>query len=596
MITSAPNIGPDTSNGTRYLIILFLVVATLAVYWQIGNNEFVSYDDRNYVTENLHVATGLTSENIHWAFTTTEMGNWHPLTWLSHMVDCQLYGLNPRGHHLTSVFLHIANTVLLFLLLSRITNTLWRSAFAAALFALHPLHVESVAWVAERKDVLSTLFFMLTLLAYARYVEHPKPARYLVVVVTYALGLMSKPMLVTLPFVLLLLDYWPLDRLSSVQGDDSKSRQALALFTGKSPVSGLLIEKIPLLTLSVAMSIVSYLAQNDAEALVYGTDYPLPLRLANAVVAYANYILKAVWPENLAVMYPLPAQVPLRQVGGALALLGLVSLVAIWRARRYPFFIVGWLWFLGTLVPVIGFIQVGRQAMADRYTYIPYIGLFIMIAWGSAELSQGWRYRSIFLRAAGTVIIVLLTVVTWLQLGYWNNSFKLFTHTLHVTRDNYVAYKALGDFFSEKGNVEEAIVQYNQALRFVPKFGYPNAHNNLGNVLIKLGRLEDAVSHFEEAIREKPDDVNSHMNLGIALTLQKKSGEAIYHFSEAIRLDPNDADAHYNFGVVLAMMGRFEEAVDHYSKALLINPADAEVRRSMGFALAELEKKRSIKR
>lgn len=574
---------------TRYLIILLLIVATLAVYWRTGDNGFVNYDDNRYVTANPHVLTGLALDNVRWAFTATAASNWHPLTWLSHMADCQLYGLNPRGHHLMSVLFHIANTVLLFLVLGRMTGALWRSAFVAALFALHPLHVESVAWVAERKDVLSTLFFMVTLLAYARYVERPGPARYLPVLCSFALGLMAKPMLVTLPFVLLLLDWWPLGRFSATGPgipDRPDETAPLAQTGARSAAGRLVLEKVPLLLLSVASAIVTVYAQKSGEALASTEVVPLGLRISNALVAYAAYIGKMVWPGNLAIIYPLPAQVPSWEAAGAVLLLGGVSVIVFRRMRRSPFLLVGWLWFLGTLVPVIGLVQVGIQAMADRYTYIPFIGLFIMIAWGVPQLLEGWRHRRIALAAAAVVIVVLFSVATWRQTGYWKDSRALFTHAIDHTTGNYMAHLNLGTALAEQGNLAEAEKHYREALRINPNLAM--AYFNLGNTLMAQGRSAESVGCYLEAVRIAPNYVNAHYNLGVAFSGLGMNREAVTAYAEALRIRPDFAKARTGLGIALAREGRFEEAASQFSEALRLNPADAEARKNLDLALTAL--------
>lgn len=488
---------------SKYLIILFLIVVPLAVYWQTGSHEFVNYDDPGYVVENPHVNTGLTGDNIRWAFTAISNSNWHPLTWLSHMLDCQLYGLTPKGHHLTSVFLHIVNAVLLFVLFRRMTGAQWQSAFVAALFALHPLHVESVAWVAERKDVLSASFFMLTLLAYTRYAERPTLGRYLPVFFSFVLGLMAKPMLVTLPFILLLLDYWPLGRSQA-----------------KPAGLRLVLEKIPLFVLSIASSIITIYAQNTEGAISSMEAIPFVSRLANTVLAYAGYIEKTVWPARLIVLYPLTDQMPVWKVAGAILLLVCVSAIVFRQARRFPFLPVGWLWFLGMLVPVIGLVQVGSQSMADRYTYLPLIGLFIMIAWGGAELLEKWRHRRIALFASAVTIIMLLSSVTWLQIRHWKNSVELLSHALKFTSNAFL-YNNLGLALASQGKLDEAIIQYTKALQLNPNDDF--AHYNLGLAFAKQGKLSEAVYHYSESLRINPGDSETRALLDFTLNQLKNA-------------------------------------------------------------------------
>lgn len=558
----------DKEWKTGFQIILTLIIITLAVYWRAGTNGFLNLDDPSYVTENVHVTSGLTLDSVRWAFTSTEEGNWHPVTWLSHMLDCQVFGLNPQGHHLTNVFLHIANAVLLFLLLAGITGRPWQGAAVAALFALHPLHVESVAWVSERKDVLSTFFFLATLMAYARYIKQPGLLPYIPLVLLYALGLMSKPMLVTLPFVLVLLDFWPLGRIQ------------------KGNITSVLIEKIPLFILSAIICIITYLAQEGIGALLAVQEYPFALRVMNAAVSYVTYIIKIVWPRNLAVLYPLPAQVLFGQVAGSLALLAAVTAAVIWRARRYPFALVGWLWFLGTLVPVIGLVQMGRQAMADRYTYIPSIGIFVLIVWGVSEWSRHWQYRRIGLATGGILVLAMAAVMTWLQLGYWHDTVSLYEHALGVTRNNYFVHTNLGIYYLKAGQNEKAIGEFRDAVRVNPGNYYP--HRLLADALSASGRVDEAIGQYEEGLRIKPDDPEAHQNLGALLKDQGKKAAAFFHISTALRLDPNNGDAHFIYGSMLESDGRLQEAVVHYSDALRINPADAESRIRLNNALNKI--------
>jgi len=508
----------------KYLIILFLVVATLAVYWHATGNGFVNLDDPGYVSGNSRVQAGLTIDNVRWAFTSFEMGNWHPLTWLSHMADCQVYGLNPRGHHFTSIFIHIVNTVLLFLLFARMTGALWRSALVAALFALHPLHVESVAWVAERKDVLSTLFFLLALLAYVRYVERPGLARYLAVCGAFALGLMAKPMLVTLPCVLLLLDYWPLGRWGSPA-------------VGRLSPGQMILEKAPLLAMALISCLVTISAQQAGEAVASLTGIPAWYRLGNALIAYASYVGKTAWPSGLVAIYPLPLQFPAGTLAWSALLLGGVSALAVLLARRAPYLAVGWLWYLGMLVPVIGLVQVGSQAMADRYTYIPLIGLFIMAAWGISELTAGWRLRRGVLTTAAVLSLSWFSVGSWRQIGYWQDSVTLYTHTLKFTGDNYMAHLDMGNALADQGRLDDAIKHYRRALQLNPALGH--ARNNLGIVLARQGSAHEALDQFQQALNSTPNDPELHFNMGVVLAGLGRFDEAVRHFAEAVRLRPD---------------------------------------------------------
>ncbi len=568
-------------NQPKLMVCLLLVAATLAVYMNVQSHEFV-YDDEMYITDNPQVQMGLTRENVLWAFTTTDVANWHPLTWLSHMADCELYGLNPRGHHLTNLLFHAANAVLLFLVLHRMTAALWRSAFVAAIFALHPLHVESVAWVAERKDVLSTLFWVLTLWGYARYVEKPGRARYLLALSSFACGLMSKPMLVTLPFVLLLVDYWPLNRFSSPPSD---ARAGGRTAGQAARLMGLVREKLPFFALSALSSIITVFAQQHGGAMAPLDMIPLKLRMANAAVSYLRYAGKMFWPQKLAVFYPLSPALPAWQAVASAVLLVLLSTLVVRSARKHPYLPVGWFWYLGTLVPVIGLVQVGVQSMADRYTYVPLIGLAILIAWGAADLAKKWRRQQTALAVAAVVIIAACMTGTWLQVRYWENGVALFTHALQVTADNSAAHYNLAHAMADRGRLNEAIDHYSEAVRINPN--YVLAHYNLGLALIRRGRLDEAVKHYAAALRIQPTDAKAHNNLGIALAIQGKTQEAVIHFLEAIRLQPNNFRAHYNLGYVLFGQRRPDEAISHYFAALRVNPDFAEAHYSLGIALAE---------
>lgn len=535
------------SRPLKLIICLFLVVLTLAGYWQVTSHDFVTFDDNIYVTENYNAQAGLTREGLIWAFTTFCGANWHPLTWVSHMLDCQLFWLRPGMHHLTSLLFHVANGLLLFLLFLRMTGSLWRSAFVAALFAIHPLHVESVAWVAERKDVLSTLFWMLTMWAYVRYAERPGAMRYLLVVLFFALGLMAKPMVVTLPFVLLLMDYWPLGRLQIRRWKDKADPGP-----PKSTVPRILLEKVPLLALSGILSVTTFIAQGEAVAPLEGL--PLGVRIANALVSCVTYIGRMFWPHDLAVLYPHPGTVALWQASLSGLLLLSLSLLFIRAMQRHPYFIIGWLWYLGTLVPVIGLVQVGRQAMADRYTYIPLIGLFIILAWGAAELTQKLRHRRIVLAALAGFALTLCMISTWFQVRHWKDSFSLFSHAVDVTVDNYVAHHSLGIAWEEKKRYDRAIHHYSEALRIKPDFA--KAHNTLGGVLLLQGDLESAIRHYSKALQIEPDNAKTHYNLGVVSERQGDLKSAIRHYSDALRISPDFAEAAYSLKVLLMRRGK----------------------------------------
>jgi tetratricopeptide (TPR) repeat protein len=599
-------------------VCLFLVIATLTVYWQMRNYTFINYDSRKYVTDNHYVKAGLTLKSMAWSFTAVHASNWHPLTWLSHMLDSQLYGMNPGRHHLTNLLFHILNTLLLFFVLKRMTGALWQCGFVAALFALHPLHVESVAWVAERKDVLSTFFWMLTLWSYVRYVECSNFYRYLLVFLFFSFGLMAKPMLVTLPFVLFLVDYWPLRRFQlGISGDRNNSQQKRFNF-------GLIREKIPLFFLSAASSIVTYIVQKSGGAVNSLDAIPFKSRIANAVLSYVGYIGKMVLPHNLAVFYPYPKSIPLWKVSGAGLLLVIVSVVVFRMKRTKPYLVVGWLWYIGTLVPVIGLVQVGLQAMADRYTYVSLIGLFIIIAWGIPDIVSKWRYKRIGLAATIAITLSILIMTTRSQVRYWSSSTNLFEHALDVTVGNSVAHVNLGEALAEQGKTDEAVRHYFDALRIKPDLVIPHlnlgvalrgqsklieamdhfskalqikpdcaeAYYELGVTLEKQGHFDAAVRHYSKALRIKPEVAKVHKNLGILLARQQKDKEAIFHLYEVIRIGPDTADVYCNLGIIYANQRNIEKAILHYKKALYLNPNMAQALHNLSWILASCEDER----
>jgi Tfp pilus assembly protein PilF len=604
------------NNHRTFFICLFLAITIIAIYWQVNNHDFVYFDDNEYITENRHVQTGLTSGNITWAFTAFHAGNWHPLTWISHMLDCQLFGLKPGLHHLVNLFFHMANTILLFLILYRMTKGLWQSAFVAAVFAIHPLHVESVAWVTERKDVLSTFFWMLTMGAYVFYVERRELKRYLLALFFFALGLMAKPMLVTLPFVLLLLDYWPLRRLtigkSSVnehtQSEKSpnthrkkKERRRSAIKAEhinktekqtrqRGVIVQIVLEKVPFFVLSLASSIVTYMAQQKGGAVGSLQSFPLPARIANALVSYCGYIGKMIWPADLAVLYPHPGMFPIWEVVAAVLFLGLTTFLIIRNVKRYPYLTTGWLWFLGTLVPVIGLVQVGVQAMADRYTYVPLIGVSIMVAWGVPEVLKKWRHRNAALATVAVITLSIFSYATWKQVGYWQNSTTLFKHTLEKTTNNPIMLNNMGNVLEGEGRLDEAISHYTEALQIDPNLS--DSYNNIGLALTKQGRADEAIPNFLKAIRINPNHAAAHYNLGTVLASQGKLDEAINHFRESIRIKPEHDKAYNNLGNVLLMQGIIDEAIESYREALRINPDYVMAHENLKNALAQQKKNR----
>jgi len=589
---------PEAGLNDRWLVpavCIFLAAMVWVVFGRTLHHEFVSLDDQVYVYDNPVVINGLNPKGVEWAFTHIVGCNWHPLTMMSHMLDCQIYGLNAGGHHLTNILLHTASVILLFLVLRRMTGFLWRSAFVGAVFAIHPLRVESVAWVAERKDVLSGLFFMLTLWAYVRYVQKQSrvegrassagggslaldprrwPLDYYLVLLFFALGLLSKPMLVTLPLVLLLLDCWPLGRLTRFRIPVPQP----------SSLNHLLLEKLPLLGLAVASCVVTIFAQ--AKAIMPIERMSLPLRMGNASISCVTYLGQIFWPSGLAVLYPFTAgSVGVSGVVLSLVLLACISTGAFFLRRRHPCFLTGWLWYLIMLAPVIGILQVGSQARADRYTYLPQIGLYLLLTWAAADLCAGWRHRRWLLGGLATVILVALMFCARVQTAYWRNSESLWTHTLACTTDNAVAHNSLGNALLQKGSLDEAMVHFQTALQINP--GYMGAHNNLGNALLQKGSLDEAMVHFQTALQIDPDDTDAHNNLGIALLQMGRVDEAIAQYQKALQIKPDSADAHNNLGNALLKQGRVDEAIARYQKALQIKPDNADAHDNLGSALLQ---------
>jgi len=572
---------------SSFWICLALAIATAAVYCQVCSFDFVNYDDMQYIYKNPNIQTGITGQSIKWAITAGYAANWHPLTWLSHITDWRIFGKNAGGHHLTNLIFHIANTLLLFIVLKRMTSALWQSAFVAALFALHPMHVESVAWVSERKDVLSIFFWMLTMWAYQRYVKQPGVTRYIMVVLTFALGLTAKPMLVTLPFVLLLLDYWPLERF------------------GRRTVFYLIREKIPLFVLSAASSITTFLVQRSWGAVLTASESPMRFRVSNALIAYVRYIGKMIWPSHLDVFYPhYYYKLSNFRALGSLLLLLIISILVFRFAAKHRYLLTGWLWYLGTLLPVIGLVQVGSQSMADRYSYITLTGLFIIVAWGVPEMLVNWRYKKRALTISSLLVVSAISVCTYFQAGYWRNSIALFQHSLDLSQNNHIAHLHMGKALCESGKPDEGVKEYRKFLQMWPndasvisdlgielikqgrldegireykrylqiKPNDSNMFNDIGVALCQQGKLDEAVEYITKSLQIKPDFAAAHNNLAYTLALQGNLDKAVIHYKEALRLDPNYTLAHYHFGRILERMGKINQAIGHFEEAMRLKP------------------------
>jgi tetratricopeptide (TPR) repeat protein len=573
--TGAPTIG----------LLAALVVITLVVFAPVRHFDFVSIDDAIYVTGNSLIRGGLTWSAAASTFTSTYANFWHPLTMLSLMVDVHLFGMNPGALHCTNLLLHLGSTLLLFLALLRMTGAAGPSAFVAALFAVHPLHVESVAWIAERKDVLSTFFWMLTLWAYVRYVRVPTPARYGLVVVSFALGLMAKPMLVMLPFTLLLLDVWPLGRISLSAADPTHPRRRPIPSRAWLP---LVREKVPLFVLAVAASLAAFLAQQRGGAVATLDSFPVTIRVPNALVASVTYVLKMVWPRVLVAFYPYPQVAQVWQALAALAVLVGVSVLVVAFAPRRPSLAVGWFWYLLTLLPVSGLVQVGSHAMADRYTYVPLIGLFIMVAWGVPEAVGTGRLKRIILAAGAAAVIVACGTVARAQVMTWQNSPALWEHTLRVMPDNYYAHNALGLELKKQGRASEAAAHFLRSAELAP--GLPNANNNLGRLQAEQGRTAEAIEQFREALRRQPDYLPACVNLGDSLMAAGRLEEAVRQYQEALRLGGSSADTRMNLGSALLSLGRPTEAVEQLREAVRLQPDHAEAHMNLGTALFDMNR------
>jgi tetratricopeptide (TPR) repeat protein len=601
-------------NARILLLCLFLAILTTTAFWEVGNCDFVGLDDHDYVTENGHVQSGITIPGIRWALTAVYASNWHPLTWMSHMLDVQIFGLKARWHHLDNLLFHVANTLLLFLLLSRMTKAPWKSFFAAALFAIHPLHVESVAWVAERKDVLSTFFWMLTLWAYARYVERPRLSAYLAALIFFALGLTAKPMLVTLPFVLLLLDFWPLRRFevqnpvkeaapegnkpvpakkgrkkpagAPVVRETVTTRQPAAPQNQWTAIRLPLLEKIPFFLLTAISCVVTYIAQEYGGSVASLEKFSPGVRIANAIVSYVLYIAKTVWPENLAVYYPHPGSRPIWQVAAAFLLLSAITLAVIRTRRKFPYLQTGWLWFAGTLVPVSGVVQVGGQAMADRYTYVPLIGLFIMAAWGIPEILGKRVRRKEVLWSLSALTLACLFILTRTQVGYWKGNITLFDHALEVTENNFLIHNNRGAAYADLGNYRQAIEDYTKAVEINPRSAL--AYNNRGTAYGHLGNDLEAINDFSDAIEIKPEYAEAYNNRGAAHGRLGSAALAIGDFDRAVAINPEYAEAFNNRGAAYDRLGDHTRAIGDFDRAVAINPEYTKAYYNRGIAYYSL--------
>jgi protein O-mannosyl-transferase len=515
------------------MVALLLTAMVLALYWPVTGYEFIAMDDNMYVVENPDIQKGFSRQGIAWAMTTLYTTNWHPLTWLSLMADYELYGLNAAGYHVSSLLLHILNTLLLFLLFRRMTGETWKCLTVAALFGIHPLNIESVAWIAERKNLLSTFFWILTLFAYVRYVESQRWLHYLQALFLFVLGLTAKPMLVTLPFVLLLLDYWPLRRFPETNRDFAVNSQGSA--SGQCTLPGLLKEKIPFFLLSLLSALITLYTAKTGGAVMTLAEVPLSGRIANALIASISYLEKIIWPVDLAIFYPYPASRPVWLFAVALLLLTAITVFVVCQRRKYPYLVTGWFWYLITLLPVIGIIQVGFQSMANRYAYVPLVGIFISIAWGIPELLRT-QIRHGCLTVSAVALILILSFSTWAQLPYWRNSEAVFSHAIRVTKDNFIALGGLGDVWQIRGDLQMARLHYQEALRIRPS--YTVARQNLAVGLMKEGRVAEAEVEFREVLRQKPELAEAHNNIGAALASQGKFREAANHFTKALELKP----------------------------------------------------------
>ena len=574
----------------RILVIsisILIVVPAIIVYWQVKDHGFITFDDQLYVYENPYVKNGFSLESVKWAFSieASEGAYWHPFTWLSHMLDSQLFGLDPGMHHLVNLSFHIVNILLLFFLLNKLTGSLWKSAVVASFFGLHPINVDTVAWLAERKNLLSTSFWMLTILAYFYYLKSPNVFRYMVIVICFVLGLLSKPMLVTLPFVLLLLDYWPLSRItfdySSHEGNGSISGSPIVSGSTQKIALRLVLEKIPLLILSFASIFISFVSYHTKESLDYAPTVPMLIRIENAVVSYLEYITKMLWPNKLTFYYPYPSMVPLWKLFVALIVLTAITTAALRLIRKSPYFIVGWLWYIGTLVPVLGIVQGGLwPEFAERWAYVPLIGLYIIIAWGIPDILRNSHYKKVALASSVFIVLLLLMFKTYEQVGYWKNSKTFYTYAIQVNNDNFIAHNNLGNIYLKEKNINGALIQFSEALRARPE--YIPSRINMALALYNLGKRNEAIVQLKQAAMMKPDDSNIYYCLGGILLSNKQFNQAKKLYLKTLHLNPSNYQAHYYLAYILTITGNIDEAVFHYREALRINPFFAEAYFNLG--------------
>jgi tetratricopeptide (TPR) repeat protein/ABC-type maltose transport system permease subunit len=565
----------SSQRHRKIIVSLLLVLFTLLIYNPVVHNGFVSFDDPGYLTTNRHIHSGLTWDTVKWAFSSTSQANWHPLTWISHALDWQLFGDKPAGHHYVNVLLHAICTILLFLFFENTTRQVWKSAVLAALFAAHPMNVESVAWVSERKNVLCTVFFLLALLAYRTYAYQPSVKRYLLVAFWFALGLMSKPMVITLPFVLLLLDYWPLGRMN-FSGDISHGPSAEINGIPAPPkrsFAQLILEKLPLFVLVAGSAAITMVAQKGGGAMRY--EVSSRARVMNALVSYARYVGKAFWPTNLSPMYPHPGNaIPVWEVIAASLFLLAITWIAL-KFSQHRYFIVGWLWFLGTLIPVIGLVQVGDQAMADRYAYLPYIGLFVMAVWGIADWARERRIPNVFLVAAVVVMLPALAIATHKQIGYWHDSMTLWSHTLEVTKNNYIAHDNIGVALLEEGRLQEAKAHFQAAIDINPRDAFSQL--NIGVCEKDEGDTKDAIKHYQSALELSSDPTLRSVTLGDLAVIYRRDRDyrqAQSTYAQALELDPENVFALTGMGLTMQKIGNLPSATDYYAKATEVSPSD----------------------